>query len=406
MVPAGGPRPGTTSRDRPVRARDDRAGSTAYDPGMSPGIVLLVLVACLVAMLPVWRLRLAGWPARWLFAAWLVYAIGIILVVRFAGGFRFLLPILVLAYVAPFVAGPERLARVLRGRRPEEPVGHRRHPEAGAGAARACGRRADDADGDDALTGDDGVARDGGPADRAGRPARRRGVRRGRRAGDGRPGRGRGGGARRSRRRRVRSGWCWCRPPPHVTGRTSPRRTGRRAFEAAGARAGLAVEVGGRGRAGRSLRGGPRERGAPRGGSPDPSPGRRPGPAARRAARDARLGRHPPGTRRRGVRRGCERRGDGARRAALDRDGPVDGLGLVPGIAVLPHFDPRRAAAWRSVVDPDGRLAWLGLDERTLVIGRPGGTWTVAGRGGPTSIDPGSASPARSAVAGEVLALP
>jgi hypothetical protein len=89
---------------------------------MSPGLVLLLILACLVAMLPVWRLRLAGWPARWLFAAWLVYALGIILAVRFAGAFRFLLPILVLAYVAPFVAGPERLARVLRGRPKEEPA--------------------------------------------------------------------------------------------------------------------------------------------------------------------------------------------------------------------------------------------------------------------------------------------
>lgn len=89
---------------------------------MSPGLVLLVILACLVAMLPVWRLRLAGWPARWLFAAWLVYTLGIILAVRFAGVFRFLLPILVLAYVAPFVAGPERLARVLRGRPKEKPA--------------------------------------------------------------------------------------------------------------------------------------------------------------------------------------------------------------------------------------------------------------------------------------------
>jgi len=32
------------------------------------------------------------------------------------------LPILVLLYVAPFVAGPERLARVLRGRRPDQGV--------------------------------------------------------------------------------------------------------------------------------------------------------------------------------------------------------------------------------------------------------------------------------------------
>lgn len=89
---------------------------------MTAGLVLLLIVACLVAMLPVWRLRVAGWPARWLLAAWLVYSLGIILAVRFAGGFRFLLPILVLAYIAPFVAGPERLARVLRGRRREEPV--------------------------------------------------------------------------------------------------------------------------------------------------------------------------------------------------------------------------------------------------------------------------------------------
>ena len=87
-------------------------------------------------------------------------------------------------------------------------------------------------------------------------------------------------------------------------------------------------------------------------------------------------------------------------------DGPVDGLGLVPGIAVLPHFDPGRATAWRSVVDPDGRLTWLGLDERTLVIGRPGGTWTVAGSGRAHVIAPGAPSASRSAFTGEVLALP
>ncbi len=61
--------------------------------------------------------------------------------------------------------------------------------------------------------------------------------------------------------------------------------------------------------------------------------------------------------------------------------GPADGLGLVPGVAVLPHFDGRRLAAWRSAVDPGGRLAWVGLDERTLVIGRAGEPWLVAGAG-------------------------
>lgn len=86
---------------------------------MSPAFLLTLLVACLLALLPVWRLRAAGWPPGSLFTAWIVYSIAILLVVRFPGPFRFLLPILVLAVVAPFVAGPERLSRVLGGRRPE-----------------------------------------------------------------------------------------------------------------------------------------------------------------------------------------------------------------------------------------------------------------------------------------------
>jgi hypothetical protein len=87
---------------------------------MWPGLLILLLVACLLALLPVWRLRVAGWPPRSLFIAWLSYAIGIFVIVRFPGPFRFLLPILVLAMIAPFVAGPERLTRVLRGRRPPD----------------------------------------------------------------------------------------------------------------------------------------------------------------------------------------------------------------------------------------------------------------------------------------------
>jgi cyanophycinase len=63
------------------------------------------------------------------------------------------------------------------------------------------------------------------------------------------------------------------------------------------------------------------------------------------------------------------------------RDGPMEGLGVVPGVAVLPHFEPRRLAAWQEIVDPRRGLVWLGLDEQTLVIGRPGVPWLVAGRG-------------------------
>ena len=90
---------------------------------MSPLLLLIVVVAALIAMIPVWRLRIAGWPRRWLVVAWLVYAVGIVAAVRAPAASRFLVPILVLAFVAPFVAGPERLTRVLRGRgEPPRPI--------------------------------------------------------------------------------------------------------------------------------------------------------------------------------------------------------------------------------------------------------------------------------------------
>ncbi len=90
------------------------------------------------------------------------------------------------------------------------------------------------------------------------------------------------------------------------------------------------------------------------------------------------------------------------------RDGPVDGLGLVPGIAVIPHFDPGRAGAWRRSVDPAGRLAWLGLDERTLVIGRPGEPWLIAGAGRAHVLAPSGSrgvEPTVSGGSGERLAI-
>ncbi len=83
---------------------------------MTPALLLILLVAGLIALLPVWRLHLAGWPLRWLLTAWLVYGAWILVTIRFPGPVRFLIPLLVLAFVAPFVAGPERLSRVLRDR--------------------------------------------------------------------------------------------------------------------------------------------------------------------------------------------------------------------------------------------------------------------------------------------------
>jgi hypothetical protein len=86
---------------------------------MSPGLILVLLIAMLLAMLPVWRLRQAGWRPGVLFWAWVVYAVALFAMVRAPALSRFLLPILVLAFVAPFVAGPERLTRVLGPKAPE-----------------------------------------------------------------------------------------------------------------------------------------------------------------------------------------------------------------------------------------------------------------------------------------------
>ena len=93
--------------------------------------------------------------------------------------------------------------------------------------------------------------------------------------------------------------------------------------------------------------------------------------------------------------------------------GPAEGLGLVPGIAVLPHFAPGRLNEWRATVDAAGNggpgdaaaLAWLGLDEQTLVTGRPGSRWTVAGRGRAYLVPPGASAVTRSAGPGESLLL-
>ena len=73
--------------------------------------------------------------------------------------------------------------------------------------------------------------------------------------------------------------------------------------------------------------------------------------------------------------------------------GGVAGLGLLPGTAVIPHFAPGRVAEWRRAVEDGTPLRWIGLDEQTLVIGRPGGSWTVAGRGRAHVIPPGSLEP-------------
>jgi cyanophycinase-like exopeptidase len=65
-------------------------------------------------------------------------------------------------------------------------------------------------------------------------------------------------------------------------------------------------------------------------------------------------------------------------------DGPAAGLGLVSGITVMPHYQEERLAAWDARLSTPGGspTRWLGLDEQTLVIGRPGKwPWRTAGMG-------------------------
>jgi len=58
-----------------------------------------------------------------------------------------------------------------------------------------------------------------------------------------------------------------------------------------------------------------------------------------------------------------------------------DGLGLVPGATVIPHYDafPEPMAAMLVLQAPRG-LATLGIDEETALVGRDG-SWQVQGRG-------------------------
>jgi cyanophycinase-like exopeptidase len=74
--------------------------------------------------------------------------------------------------------------------------------------------------------------------------------------------------------------------------------------------------------------------------------------------------------------------------------GGIRGLGLVQGLAVVPHYDDVRRLSWQVSLDrvaPAG-LGYLGLDERTGVISDNDG-WRVAGEGAAHWFAPGSSQP-------------
>ena len=77
--------------------------------------------------------------------------------------------------------------------------------------------------------------------------------------------------------------------------------------------------------------------------------------------------------------------------------GGVAGLGYVPGVAVVPHFDEARRRSWQESAERMGPrgVGYLGLDERTGVISAtdPGADWLVAGEGAAHWYPLGSSTP-------------
>jgi len=90
----------------------------------APWLIGLALVCFVLAAIPTRRLADAGIRPAWLIA-YLLTLVGLgIAVVGVRGPARFLVPFLVVLYIAPLVVGPETTARWLRrGRRPPRNVG-------------------------------------------------------------------------------------------------------------------------------------------------------------------------------------------------------------------------------------------------------------------------------------------
>ena len=89
----------------------------------APWLLALALGVAFVVLLPARRLQLGGLSGRAIgIYAVFVWSLGMAVILR-PGVTRFLIPILLVAYIAPFVAGPDRIARWnRRGRRSPPPT--------------------------------------------------------------------------------------------------------------------------------------------------------------------------------------------------------------------------------------------------------------------------------------------
>jgi hypothetical protein len=88
----------------------------------APWLLALALVLGLVMLVPARRLRAAGLdPATIGAYAVLVWTLAMLVAIR-PFGTRILVPVLLLAYLAPFLAPPETIARLFRRREPRRPI--------------------------------------------------------------------------------------------------------------------------------------------------------------------------------------------------------------------------------------------------------------------------------------------
>jgi hypothetical protein len=83
----------------------------------SPALLAIALVLFVLLLAPAGRLQRAGWPPRAL-GAYLIVMLGLgLLVAYLPGPTRFLVPIIVVGFLAPFVAVPAGIERWRRPRR-------------------------------------------------------------------------------------------------------------------------------------------------------------------------------------------------------------------------------------------------------------------------------------------------
>ncbi len=122
------------SRTTAVRPSPGCTRPRTYDLGMpEPWLIALVLVMIGIAAIPTRRLAATGLTSGWLLSYLAFLVIFGLLVATGRGPERVLVPVLVVAFVAPFIAAPEVLGRLLRRVRPAEP--------GSSGQARPPGRR-------------------------------------------------------------------------------------------------------------------------------------------------------------------------------------------------------------------------------------------------------------------------